>query len=606
MARKNRLFIPGMPHLARLSGHNGEALFRQREDYPVFQRFLVQAAQRYGLSLHSWSLAPPRILLLVSAPDKQALSRFIQHLGRRYVPYYNQRYCRHGALWGSRYQCSPLEPEAYFLAVKRFIECGEDGVQGCHSDGDRPDDQIVAHPAWLRLGNSTAQREARFHDFCHLPISPALVAQIRRALQQNCLLATPDLSRKLEERLARLLHTRHSGRPRKVESRPVEQWSWLERQVERSLRQCGYQQIRLALLARAPRFAPGGAAVRGGVALRGDGTSGSLRLLADNPRSPTLSRIWYAGAMFRQPAGEVPMQQDHQIGVEAFGMAGIDIELEQLIMQWAFFQRLGLKGQVVLHLNMLGDTATLSTFRQALRDYYRPLAHLLAPEQRHWLARHPEWLIHHNDILLQRLAARAPRLDDALSSASRQRYCTLQQALDRAGLRWQHDGTLFPRNEYCQLVFEWRSALPGAGQVLSRGGRYDAWASRVLRQPVTACGFALLLEPVMALVSQQPSPGRMPSQVDVVVMPGQPRGAEDALLLGRRLRQQFSQLSIMNDCSRLPAVTRLKNARRRGARFILVIEDDEGSVTLHDTHTQQCQTVSMAAVGERLGQAMAS
>lgn len=116
--------------------------------------------------------------------DKQALSRFIQHIGRSYVPYYNRRYQRHGALWDSRYLCSPLEPETYFLAVKRFIECDEDGSPGCHSHGNLLSGLIVPHPAWLKLGENEQQRQAHFQEFCRQPVNRALVTRIRHALAQ--------------------------------------------------------------------------------------------------------------------------------------------------------------------------------------------------------------------------------------------------------------------------------------------------------------------------------------------------------------------------------------------------------------------------------------
>ena len=59
--------------------------------------------------------------------------------------------------------------------------------------------------------------------------------------------------------------------------------------------------------------------------LRGDGTTGCLRLMADNPHTAVMSRIWYSGAMFRQRSLDGDIRQNHQIGVEAFGMPGCDI-----------------------------------------------------------------------------------------------------------------------------------------------------------------------------------------------------------------------------------------------------------------------------------------
>lgn len=519
MTRKSRLFIQGMPHLVRLRGHNGELLFRDEGDYLRFSHCLTLAALRYGIAIHSWSLAPARILFLLSAVDKLSLGRFIQHIGRRYVPFYNRRYHRSGALWDNRYLSSPLEPGIYFLAVKRFIEHGEDGVQGYHSEGELPVGKVTPHAVWLQLGESLEQRQSKYRAFCHTPVNAALVARIRSALDQNCLLASPRVSEQLESQLERTLRPRHGGRPRKYESSPAEQWIWLEKQAGEFLQQRGYQQIRLSLLEREPLFASGGPVIHGDGELRGDGTTGCLRLIATHWHEAAMGRLWYSGAMFRQSRHSDRLQQNHQVGVEAFGMSGIDIELEHLAMQAQFFRRLGLADRVELYINTLGGAESLSLFRQALRDYYQPIAHILTPEQREWLAVSPEQLIDQHDVLLQRLRAMAPKLEDYLLTEPCQRFSRLQHALSEAGIAWQSDPALFPRNDYCQLVFEWRSLDQGENRVLCRGGRYDACASRVVGRPVSACGFAFRLEPIMALLSHNSSRRKMAGQVDVVIIP---------------------------------------------------------------------------------------
>lgn len=604
MARKSRLFIQELPHLVQLQGHNGAPLFIEDADYSAFEKYLEQAARRYEVAIYSWSLAPERILLLLSAPDKQSLSRFIQHVGRSYVPWYNHRYQRRGSLWEGRYLCSPLEPEVYFLAVKRFIECDPCGVPGSHSLGGLPAGKVAQHQVWLKLGDDETKRQARFQDFCRTPANAALTSRIHSALKQNCLLATPGLSQKLEDKLERPLRARRSGRPRKHDINPVERWTWLEQLAELFLRQRGYQQVRLALLERAPLFAPGGPTILGDGELRGDGTTGFLRLVAANQHQRAMSRVWYSGAIFHQPQGGGRLQQNHQIGVETFGMPGINIELELLLIQSVFFQRIKLGEQVELHLNMLGDAQSLAAFRQALRDYYHPLTHLLEPEQKAWLTVRPEWLIHHEDILLQRLSAGAPRLEAFVSADDKRRFKQLQQGLNQAGIAWQHDPLLFPGNDYCQLVFEWRSTAPGNEYVISRGGRYDAYASRILGHPAHACGFAFMLEPVMTLLNHLQARHNVKRQVDIAIIPDQPRAAVLALLLGRRLRQQFPQLSILNDCSRLHISTRYRNSCRLGVRFILKLGDNGESLQLYDVQRQRCEPSSLDTITSQIGQAM--
>lgn len=46
---------------------------------------------------------------LVTPARKDALPRFMQHIGRRYVQYFNFRYRRSGTLWEGRYKASLVD-----------------------------------------------------------------------------------------------------------------------------------------------------------------------------------------------------------------------------------------------------------------------------------------------------------------------------------------------------------------------------------------------------------------------------------------------------------------------------------------------------------------
>lgn len=597
MPRKNRLFIQGFPHLTQLRGHNGEPLFREEHDYVAFECSLTLAAKRYAVAIHSYSLAAERIFLMVSAEDRQSLSRFIQYLGRRYVPYYNHRYQRYGALWESRYACSPLQAGTYFLIVKRFIECNEDGINSHHSDGVSPRDIIVPHPVWLKLAEDEAQQLQRFKDFCRTPVNPALVARIRNTLNQNCLLATPALSKRLESQLACSLQARHRGRPRKYTSTTSDQWQELEQLAAFFLRQRGYQQVRLSLLEDESLLTNNGPSPISNIQLRRDGTTGCLRLISRNSTLQSMSRVWYSGTMFGQRHYDQSLQHSDQIGVEAFGMPGIDIELEQLVLQALFFQRLGIDNQVELHLNMLGDDNAFISFRHALFAYYQPQAHLFTAEQQEHLQSHPEWLGNSTDPLLQRLAATAPRIDDYISTDSQQRFKRLQQAFNQAGIAWHHDTQLFPCKDYCQLVFEWRNN----DSVMSRGGRYDACASRTVEYPIAACGFAFLVEPIAQLLTQRKVELSSSPSVDIVIIASQPRVTVQTVLLARQLRQQFPELSIVTDSSQLRMATRHKNSRSQGAKITLEVDGDGYSLRLYKAECAGYETTNIDLISNQLG-----
>jgi len=597
MPRKNRLFIQGFPHLTQLRGHNGEPLFREENDYTLFECSLALAAKRYAVAIHSYSLAAERIFLMVSAKDRQSLSRFIQYLGRRYVPYYNHRYQRYGALWESRYDCSPLQPSNYFLLVKRFIECDENGINSHHSEGVIPKNIIVPHPVWLNLADDEIQQQQRFKDFCRTPINPALITRIRDTLSQNCLLATPAVSKRLESQLACSLQARQRGRPRKYTSAKVDQWQELERHAAILLRQRGYQQVRLSLLEHESLLTEETPAPFNYTQLRRDGTTGCLRLVSRTSALQSMSRVWYSGTMFGQGPNDQSVQQSDQIGVEAFGMPGIDIELEQLVFQAHFFQRLGIADQIELHLNMLGDAHAFTAFRRALSAYYQPHAHLFTPEQEQQFKSHPEWLGNSSDTWLQQLAVAAPRIDDFISNDSQQRFTHLQLALNQIGIAWHHDTQLYPHNEYCQIVFEWRNN----DDVVSRGGRYDACASRALEYPIAACGFALLVEPIARLLEQRKVELNPPYSVDIVIIASQPRVTIQTVLLARRLRQQFPELSIVTDSSQLRMATRHKNSRSQGAKITLEMEGDGYSLQLYKAECKEYEATNIDLIGDQLG-----
>ena len=597
MPRKNRLFIQGFPHLTQLRGHNGEPLFREKNDYTTFENALSLAAKRYAIAIHSYSLAAERIFLMVSAEDRQSLSRFIQYLGRRYVPYYNQRYQRYGSLWESRYDCSPLQASTYFLIVKRFIECNEDGINSHHSDGVSPKNIIASHPVWLNLADNEIEQQQRFRDFCCTPATPSLVSRIRNTLSQNCLLATPTVSKRLELQLACSLQVRQRGRPRKYSSANVDQYQELELHAASFLRLRGYQQVRLSLLEHESFTTDNDPTLFSHIQLRRDGTTGCLRLVSRTSALQSMSRVWYSGTMFGQGHHDHTLQQSDQIGVEAFGMPGIDIEVEQLVLQAHFFQRLAIADQVELHINMLGDTNTFVAFRRALLAYYQPYAHLLTAEQQQQLASRPEWMGHSSDPFLQRLATAAPRLVDFISTDSQRRFSRLQWALNQAGIAWHHDTQLFPRNEYCQVVFEWRSH----NSVMSRGGRYDAWASRTLEYPIAACGFAFLVEPIVRLLEQRKIKLNSPSSVDIVIITSQPRVTVQTVLLARQLRQHFPELSIVTDSSQLRMATRHKNSRNQGAKITLEMEGDGYSLRLYKADCTGYDITNIDLISDQLG-----
>ena len=62
------------------------------------------------------------IHLLVTTHVKESISRMMQYVGRKYVPYINHQYNRTGTLWEGRYKSSLIQEEPYLMACMRYID----------------------------------------------------------------------------------------------------------------------------------------------------------------------------------------------------------------------------------------------------------------------------------------------------------------------------------------------------------------------------------------------------------------------------------------------------------------------------------------------------
>lgn len=599
MSRRERLYIRGMPQLIQLKGHNSGFLFSDDKDYIKFIECLDNALKLYHCALHGYSLLPKKILLLITPETKEDLSKLIQYIGRIYVPFYNNKYHRSGSLWEGRYNSCLIEPGAYLLLTQKFVDsCEQDSISGsprvpyrssraCNV-GDSKMPRITPHAEYLKLGKTPEQRAAQYRFFLQSPVSQAVNERILLCLAQNRVLGTPGYCQALEVSTHRNLRPRQSGRPRKYYSNEVADWVWFEHHAFTLLQRYCYQEIRLPLLEHwelqqekqsffsYPENDHEQVIYNNQALLRGEGTMGCLRFIALHQHLQSTSRLWYLGAMFRSSYPlKKHIEQYHQLGVEAFGYKDIDIELEQLLLQYDLFKLLQLSSHVELKVNTLGSYSEFQAFRQALQKYYHPFRDCFQPPWLDWLVCTPEKLLEIPDPVLRALNLNAPKLETFISPPSYQRFNTLIQSLSVLGIPHSIDTSLLPANDYCHTIFEWRADKLDENSLLCRGGRYDASASRFLDKTIYACGFAIMLEPLMQLIQltkEHPFTQRL---VDVVIIPRSADATEKALLIGQSLREAFPQLSVINDCSRMRIGTCQKNAFKQGARFVLMVSNPQ-------------------------------
>lgn len=248
------------------------------------------------------------------------------------------------------------------------------------------------------------------------------------------------------------------------------------------------------------------------LSLRPEGTASCLRAgiehgLFYNQRQ----KLWYQGPMFRH---ERPQQgryrQFEQWGVEAIGYPGVEIEAELLYMTWALWNKLGISNNLKLEINSLGDSEARARFRATLLAYFDPFLSEMTDAECQRLHENPLRILDSKNPKLAPLIAGAPRIEDALSNESCDRFKQLQSLLKQWGVPFQINPHLVRGLDYYQdTVFEWvaTDAL-GAQNTVCAGGRYDGLVASLGGSESSAFGFAagldrLLLMPLVLPQNQK-------------------------------------------------------------------------------------------------------
>ncbi len=103
-----------------LRGVNRQQLFEDEEDYERFLFLLDHYKEICGFKLYAWCLMPNHIHLLMKE-DHDSLNTVFRRLGTSFVYWYNLKYERTGHLFQDRFKSEPVDDNAYFLTVLRYI-----------------------------------------------------------------------------------------------------------------------------------------------------------------------------------------------------------------------------------------------------------------------------------------------------------------------------------------------------------------------------------------------------------------------------------------------------------------------------------------------------
>ncbi|HMZ10602.1 histidine--tRNA ligase [Plasticicumulans sp.] len=344
--------------------------------------------------------------------------------------------------------------------------------------------------------------------------------------------------------------------------------------------------------------------------LRPEGTASCVRACIEHGLLHNQQqRLWYAGPMFRHERPQKGRyRQFHQIGAEAFGMDGPDIDAEMICMTARFWQRLGL-ADVRLQLNSLGTPACRSVYRDKLVAHLRSGYELLDEDARRRLDSNPLRILDTKNPAMRELVDAAPVLADHLDDESARHFERLRALLDAAGVGYELNPRLVRGLDYyTKTVFEWVTDRLGAQGTVCAGGRYDGLVEQLGGRPVPGVGFAMGIERLLGLLEGRDDIAAATQPQVYLVMAGE--AAEAAgLVLAERLRDALPQLRLQLNAGGGQIKNQMKRADKSGADWALVLGEQEAAqacVGLKSLRTDAAQeTLAQggiaAALAARLG-----
>lgn len=103
-----------------LRGIDRQIIFQDDEDCEKYLQCLGECKKVSGFTLYAYCLMGNHVHLLLQE-GKEPLSQIFKRIGVRYVYWYNWKYRRTGHLFQDRFKSEPIEDDACFLAVLRYI-----------------------------------------------------------------------------------------------------------------------------------------------------------------------------------------------------------------------------------------------------------------------------------------------------------------------------------------------------------------------------------------------------------------------------------------------------------------------------------------------------
>lgn len=345
-----------------------------------------------------------------------------------------------------------------------------------------------------------------------------------------------------------------------------------------------------------------------GIALRPEGTAGCVRACLENDLLRVDSpRLWYMGPMFRYERPQKGRsRQFHQASAEVFGIDNHNVDAELMMMATNLWDVLGIKNQVNLEINSIGNSDTRKKYKNLLQEFFQSFSSELDKNSQRQLTENPLRILDSKSKKIKEILVNAPSILDQLDSESEDHFNKLKDLLTKLNINFEvNDKLVRGLDYYNKTVFEWKTKDLGAQDTVCGGGRYDDLVGQLGGKDSPAVGFSMGLERLILLVKEYSKDNvTTETELDCNFICLTDDSVSYALINAEKIREAIPTINLKVNLQVTSANSQFKRADKSGSKIALIVGDEElkdNTISIKDLAIKESQeTLSLDQIINRL------
>ncbi len=332
------------------------------------------------------------------------------------------------------------------------------------------------------------------------------------------------------------------------------------------------------------------------ISLRPEGTAGCVRACLENDLLRVDSpRLWYMGPMFRYERPQKGRsRQFHQASAEVFGIDNHNVDAELMMMATNLWDVLGIKNQVNLEINSLGNSDTRKKYKSLLQEFFQSFSSELDKNSQRQLKDNPLRILDSKSKKIKEILVNAPSILDQLDSESEDHFNRLKNLLTKSNIDFEvNDKLVRGLDYYNKTVFEWKTKDLGAQDTVCGGGRYDDLVAQLGGKDSPAVGFSMGLDRLILLVKEHSMDNvSTETELDCNFICLTDDSVSYALINAEKIREAIPAINLRVNLQVTSANSQFKRADKSGSKIALIVGEEElkdNTISIKDLEIKESQ-----------------